>query len=85
MEIQPKNKRIYRTIEEKIEIVKYTEQYSIHKTFEKYDIDRQNIRTLKNQLPNLIAITKMFSKMIMHSGQKPETEDKDEQKNKNWS
>ena len=78
MEIQPKNKRICRTIEEKIEIVKYAEQYSIHKASEKYDVDRQNIRTWKSQLPNLIAMTKKFSKMTIHSGKKPETEDIDD-------
>ena len=66
--IQPKI--IFRAIEEKIEIVKYAEQYSIHKASEKYDVDRQSVRTLKNQLPNLIAMTKKFSKMIMHPEKK---------------
>ena len=61
MEIRPKNKRIYKTIEEKIEIVKYVVQYSVHKASEKYDVDRQNIRTGKNKLLNLITMTKKFS------------------------
>ena len=45
MEIQAKNKKICRTIEEKIEIIKYAKQYYIHNAKEKYDVDRQNIRT----------------------------------------
>ena len=45
-------------MKEKFETVKYSEQYSIHKISEKYDVDRENIRTWQNQLPNLIAMTK---------------------------
>ena len=45
MENQSKNKRIDSISEEKIEIVKYAKQYSIHKSSEKYDVDKQNIRT----------------------------------------
>ena len=36
------------TIENILEILKYAEQYFIHKyLWNKYDVDRQNIRTLK--------------------------------------
>ena len=56
MESQPNNNRIYKKFErKKIEIIKYEEQYSIHKASEKYDENRQNIRISKNQLPNLIS------------------------------
>ena len=69
---------MYRTIEEKIEIVKYAEQYSIHKASEKYDVDRQNIRTWRNQLPNLIAMTKKIFKNDYTFWEKPEIEDIDD-------
>ena len=51
MGIQPKIKVYTEQLRKKIEIVKYAEQYSIHKA-SKNDIDIQNIRTWKNQLPN---------------------------------
>ena len=44
-EVSIKNKWIYRAIEEKCEIIKYEEQYFIHKSSERSDEDRQNIRT----------------------------------------
>ena len=76
--VQPK--RIYRTIEENIEIFKYAEQYSIHKASEKYDIDRQNIRTWKKSAAKLNCYDKKISKTTMHSGKKKqETEDIDDE------
>ena len=44
MESQQKSKRTHKTIEEKIKIVKYAEQNSLHKAAEKYDVDRKNSR-----------------------------------------
>ena len=41
MESQQKSKRTHKTIEEKIKIVKYAEQNSLHKAAEKYDVDRK--------------------------------------------
>ena len=67
--------RTHKTIEEKIKIVRFAEQNSIHKAAEKYNVDRKNIRSWKSQLPDLITQTNKSTKMIMHSGKKPETEE----------
>ena len=79
MESQQKSKRTHKTIEEKIKIVKYAEQNSLHKAAEKYDVDRKNIREWKNQLQDLIVQSNKSTKMIMHSGKKPETDDIDDE------
>ena len=70
MESQQKLNRTHKTIEEKIKIVRFAEQNSIHKAAEKYNVDRKNIRSWKSQLPDLITQTNKSTKMIMHSGKK---------------
>ena len=79
MESQQKLNRTHKTIEEKIKIVRFAEQNSIHKAAEKYNVDRKNIRSWKSQLPDLITQTNKSTKMIMHSGKKPETEEIDDE------
>ena len=79
MESQQKLNRTHKTIEEKIKIVRFAEQNSIHKAAEKYIVDRKNIRSWKSQLPDLITQTNKSTKMIMHSGKKPETEGIDDE------
>ena len=66
MQSQQKSKRTHKTIEEKIKIVKYAEQNSLHKAAEKYDVDRKNIREWKNQFQDLIVHSNKSTKMIMH-------------------
>ena len=79
MQSQHKSKRTHKTIEEKIKIVKYAEQNSLHKAAGKYDVDRKNIREWKNQFQDLIVQSNKSTKMIMHSGKKPETDDIDDE------
>ena len=52
--MQPKDIRIHQAIVEKIKIVNYANQNSIHMAVDKYEVERKSIKNWKKQLPELL-------------------------------
>ena len=49
--MQPKDIRIHKAVAQKIKIVNYANQNSIHMAADKYGVETESIRNLKKQLP----------------------------------
>ena len=62
MESQQKSKRTHKTIEEKIKIVKYAEQNSLHKSAEKYDVDRKKYLRMEKPVSGFNRSVKQINK-----------------------
>ena len=73
--MQPKHIRIHKAIAEKIKIVNYAHQNSIHMATDKYGVERKSIRNWKKQLPKLLKMADKSIKSTPHQGIKAETDE----------
>ena len=70
--MQPKHIRIHKAIAEKIKIVNYAHQNSIHMAADKYGVETKSIRNWKKQLPELLKMSDKSIKSTLHHGRKAE-------------
>ena len=68
--MQSKHIRIYKAINEKIKIVNYAYQNSIHLPADKYGVERKSIRNWKKLLPELLKMADKSIKSTLHHGRK---------------
>ena len=68
--MQPKHIRIHKAIAEKIKIVNYAHQNSIHMAADKYGVETKSIRNWKKQLPELLKLSDKSIKSTLHHGRK---------------
>ena len=68
--MEPKEIRTRITIDEKIKIVNYANQNSIHMAADKYGIETKSIRNWKKQLPELLKMSDKSIKSTIHHGRK---------------
>ena len=73
--MQPKDIRIHKAIAEKIKIVNYAQQNSIHMAADKYGVERKSIRNWKKQLPELLKMSDKSIKSSLHHGGKAEIDE----------
>ena len=74
--MQPKHIRIYQAIAEKIKIVNYANQNSIHMAADKYGVKTKSIKNWrKKQLPELLIMSDKSIKSTLHHGRKGETDE----------
>ena len=73
--MQPKHIRIYKAIAEKIKIVNYAHQNSIHMAADKYGVETKSMRNWKKQLPDLIKLSDKSIKSTFHHRRKAETDE----------
>ena len=70
-----KDIRIHKAIAEKIIIVNYANQNSIHMAADKYGVERKSIKNWKKQLPELLKMSDKSIKSTLHHGRKEETDE----------
>ena len=69
--MQSKHIRIHKAIADKIKIVNYANQNSIHMAADKYGVERKSIRNLKKkQLQKLLKMSDKSIKSTLHHGGK---------------
>ena len=74
--MEPKHIRIHKVIAEKIKIVNYANQNSIHMAADKYGVETKSIRNWKKkQLPELLKMSDKSIKSTLHHGRKAETDE----------
>ena len=73
--MQPKDIRIHKAIAQKIKIVNYANQNSIHMAADKYWVERKSIRNWKKKLPELLKMSVKSIKSTLHHGGKAETDE----------
>ena len=73
--MQPKDIRIHKAIAEKIKIVNYANQNSIHMAADKYGVKQNLIEIAKKQLPELLKMADKSIKSTLHHGRKAETDE----------
>ena len=73
--MQPKDIRIHKAVAEKIKIVNYANQNSIHMAADKYGVETKSIRNWKKQLPELLKLADKSIKSTPHQGRKAETDE----------
>ena len=69
--MEPKDIRIHKAIDEKIKIVNYANQNSIHMAADKYGVETKSIRNWRKK--TVAGVTKMSDKTIkstLHHGRK---------------
>ena len=66
--MEPKDIRIHQAIAEKIKIVNYANQNSIHMAADKYGVKTKSIRNWKKQLPELLKMSYKSIKSTLHHG-----------------
>ena len=70
-----KNIRIHQAIAEKIKIVNYAHQNSIHMVADKSGVETKSIRNWKKQLLELLKISDKSIKSTLHHGKKAEIDE----------
>ena len=70
--MQPKHIRIHKAIADKIKIVNYANQNSIHMAVDKYGVETKSIRNWTKQLPELLKMADKSIKSTLHHGRKAE-------------
>ena len=73
--MQPNDIRNHKAIAEKIKIVNYANQNSIHMAAYKYGVETKSIRNWKKQLPELLKMSDKSIKSTLHHGRKSETDE----------
>ena len=68
--MQPKHIRIHQAIADKIKIVNYAHQNSIHMATDKYGVETKSIRNWKKQLQELLKMSDKSIKSTLHHGKK---------------
>ena len=63
--MEPKDIRIHKAIADKIKIVNYAHQNSIHMAADKYRVETKSIRNCKKQLPELLKCLTNLSKILL--------------------
>ena len=64
-----------KAIAQKIKIVNYANQNSIHMAADKYWVERKSIRNWKKKLPELLKMSVKSIKSTLHHGGKAETDE----------
>ena len=73
--MQPKHIRIHKAIADKIKIVNYANQNSIHMAADKYGVETKSIRNWKKQLKELLKMADKSIKSTPYQGRKAETDE----------